>query len=149
MTAVLLRQLSESLSYDNELYMHQVFLTALENTPLLTVDPHLLKISTIPPTPFIMGVLFIRQHQYLPHTPPAINFGLLFFVVEKVINAKFDSTRAAYQEFFFTDFKRRATKSPRTTSLYFFCHNRLTYKTQVRKKVQGLHLKRVYERNCI
>ena len=148
MKAVLLRQLNESRTYDNELYMHQVFLTALENTPLLIVDPHLLKISTIPPTPFIMGVLFIRKHQSLPRTPLAINFGLLFFVAGKGINAKFDSTRAAYQEFF-TDFKRRPTKSPRTTSLYVFCHNRLTYETQVQKKVQELDLKRVYEPNCI
>ena len=67
--------------------MPQVSLTALENTPILIVHPHLLKISTIPPTPFIMGVLFIRKHQSLPRTPLAINFGLLFFVAEKGINA--------------------------------------------------------------
>ena len=96
MKAVLLRQLNESRTYDNELYMHQVFLTALENTPLLIVDPHLLKISIISPTSFIMGVLNIRKHQSLPRNPLAINFGLLFFVAEKRINAKFDSTRAAY-----------------------------------------------------
>ena len=96
MKAVLLRQLNESQTYDNELYMHQVFLTALQNIPLLTVDPHLLKISTIPPNPFIMGVRFIRKHQSLPRTLLAINFGMLFFVAEKGIKAKFDSTRAAY-----------------------------------------------------
>ena len=87
MKAVLLRQLNESRTYDNDLYMHQVFLTALENTPLLIVDPHLLKISIIPPTPFIMGVFNIRKHQSLPRNPLAINFGLLFFVAEKGINA--------------------------------------------------------------
>ena len=75
MKAVLLRQLNESRTYDNELYMHQVFLTALENTPLLIVDPHLLKISTIPPTPFMMGVLFIRKHQSLPRTPLLLILG--------------------------------------------------------------------------
>ena len=127
MKAVLLRQLNELRSYDNELYMHQVLLIALENTLLFVVDPHLLKKSTIPPTPFIMGVLFIRKHQSLPCTL-AINFGLLFFVAEKGINVKFDSTMAAYKEFF-PDVERRPAKSPRTTSLYLCCHNRLTYET--------------------
>ena len=75
MKTVLLRQLNESRTYDNQLYMHKVFLTALENTPLLIVDPHLLKISTIPPTPFMMGVLFIRKHQSLPRTPLLLILG--------------------------------------------------------------------------
>ena len=75
MKAVLLRQLNESRTYDNELYMHQVFLTALENTLLLIVDPQLLKISIIPPTPFIMGVLNIRKHQSLPRNPLLLILG--------------------------------------------------------------------------
>ena len=75
MKAVLLRQLNESRTYDNQLYMHKVFLTALENTPLLIVDPHLLKMSTIPPAPFMMGVLFIRKHQSLPRTPLLLILG--------------------------------------------------------------------------
>ena len=129
MKAVLLRQLNESQTYDNELYMHQVFLNALQNTPLLTVDPHLLKISTIPPNPFIMGVRFIRKHQSLPRTSLLLILGCFSLSLRRELKQNLIPPGLLTRKFFFTDFKRRSAKTLRTTSLYFFYHNRLTYET--------------------